>query len=81
MLGGAWLGQKKYADAEPLLVKGYEGMKAREIAIPPQASTRIAEAIDRLIEIYTATEKPDDVKKWQVKRAKYRQANAPEENK
>jgi hypothetical protein len=27
LLGGALLGQKKYADAEPLLVKGYEGMK------------------------------------------------------
>jgi eukaryotic-like serine/threonine-protein kinase len=26
MLGGALLGQKKYADAEPLLLKGYEGM-------------------------------------------------------
>jgi tetratricopeptide (TPR) repeat protein len=29
-LGGALLGQKKYADAEPLLLKGYEGMKKRE---------------------------------------------------
>ena len=27
MLGGALLGQKKYAGAEPLMVKGYEGMK------------------------------------------------------
>src|SRR5262249_20158526 len=27
LLGGALLGQKKYADAEPLLVKGYDGMK------------------------------------------------------
>jgi hypothetical protein len=25
MLGGARLGQKKYADTEPLLVAGYEG--------------------------------------------------------
>ena len=30
MLGGALLGQKKYAEAEPRMVKGYEGMKARE---------------------------------------------------
>jgi tetratricopeptide (TPR) repeat protein len=29
-LGGALLGQKKYAEAEPLLRQGYEGMKARE---------------------------------------------------
>ena len=36
MLGGALLGQKKYAEAEPLLLAGYEGMKARADKIPPQ---------------------------------------------
>lgn len=65
MLGGALLGQKKYADAEPLLLKGYEGMNAREKTIPPQGSTRLAEALDRLIQLYTETNKPDEVKKWQ----------------
>jgi hypothetical protein len=34
LLGGALLGQKKYAEAEPLLVHGYEGLKAREARIP-----------------------------------------------
>ena len=70
-LGGALLGQKKYAEAEPLLLKGYEGMKAREKTIPPQGSARIPEALDRLIELYTATNKPDEAKKWQADRAKY----------
>jgi serine/threonine protein kinase len=70
MLGGALLGQKKYADAEPLLLKGYEGMKAREKMIPPEGSTRIAETLDRLIELYTATNKPDEVKKYRELRAK-----------
>jgi hypothetical protein len=36
LLGGALLGQKKYAEAEPLLVKGYEGLKTREKTIPKQ---------------------------------------------
>jgi serine/threonine protein kinase/tetratricopeptide (TPR) repeat protein len=71
MLGGALLGQKKYADAEPLLLMGYEGMKAREKTIPLQGRTRIPEALDRLIELYTATNKPDEVKKYQELRAKY----------
>jgi serine/threonine protein kinase len=71
LLGGALLGQKKSADAEPLLLKGYEGMKAREKTIPPQAATRLPEALDRLIELYTATNKPDEVKKYQELRAKY----------
>jgi tetratricopeptide (TPR) repeat protein len=77
MLGGAFLGQKKYADAEPLLVKGYEGMKAREKTIPPQGSTRIPEGLDRLIELYTATTKPDEVKKWRAERAKYPEVAPP----
>jgi hypothetical protein len=71
MLGGVLLGQKKYADAEPLLLKGYEGMKLREKTIPPQASSRISEALDRLIELYLATDRPDEAKKWQAERARY----------
>jgi serine/threonine protein kinase/tetratricopeptide (TPR) repeat protein len=76
LLGGALLGQKKYAEAEPLLLAGYEGMKQREKSIPPQASTRIPNALDRLIELSTATNKPDDAKKWRAERAKY-PADAP----
>jgi serine/threonine protein kinase/tetratricopeptide (TPR) repeat protein len=71
MLGGALLGLKNYADAEPLLLAGYEGMKQREKSIPPPASTRIPEALDRLIELYTATNKPEDVKKWRAERTNY----------
>jgi len=71
MLGGALLGQKKYADAKPLLLKGYDGMKQREKTIPLVGATRIPEALDRLIEFYTATDKPDEVKKWQAERANY----------
>ncbi len=71
VLGGALLAQKKYTEAEPFLRKGYEGMKQRETTMPPQAATRIPEALDRLIDFYIATDKPDEVKKWQAERAKY----------
>ena len=39
LLGGALLGQGRYAEAEPLVVAGYEGMKAREarITVPDQS--------------------------------------------
>jgi hypothetical protein len=70
-LGGVLLAQKKYAEAEPLLVKGYEGMKAREASIPPQAATRIPDALDRLIELFTASGKPNEVNKYRELRAKY----------
>jgi len=78
MLGGALLGQKKYADAEPLLLRGYEGLKQWEKSIPPQAANRLPEALERLIELYTATNKPDEAKKWQAERAKYLETNPAE---
>ena len=77
MLGIALLGQKKYTEAEPLLLKGYEGMKQREKSIPPQGRDRLPEAADQLIELYTAMGKPDEVKKWRAERVKYGREVAP----
>jgi hypothetical protein len=73
MLGGSLLGQKKYPEAEPLLLKGYEGMKAREKTIPQSGGgeVRIPQALDRLIELHTATNQPVELRKWQAERAKY----------
>jgi eukaryotic-like serine/threonine-protein kinase len=82
MLGGSLLGQQKYAEAEPLLLAAYEGMSAREKTIPPQGGTRIPETLARLIELYTTTDKPDQLKKWQAERAKYPEfARPPQEKK
>ena len=52
-------------------------MTAREKTIPKQGGgeLRIPEALDRLIELYTALNKPDEAKKWQAERAKYPQGN------
>jgi serine/threonine protein kinase/tetratricopeptide (TPR) repeat protein len=84
VLGGSLLGQKKHAEAEPLLVKGYEGMKTRAKTIPKQGGPelRIPEALDRLIELYTAIHKPDEAKKWRAERANCPQGNtkAPSEH-
>jgi hypothetical protein len=72
LLGGALLGQKKYADAEPLLLKGYEGMKAREKSIPDGVrAERMTAALDALVKLYEATDKPDEVKKYRELRSKY----------
>ncbi len=64
LLGAALLGQKKYADAEPPLFQGYEGMKQREKTIPPLAKIRLTEALDRLVQLYEALEKKDEAAKW-----------------
>jgi hypothetical protein len=59
------------AEAMRLLLAGYGGLRQREEGIPSRASTRIPEAIDRLIELYTATNKPGEATKWRAERAKY----------
>ncbi len=64
LLGGVLLGQKKYTDAEPLLLSGYEGLKQREKTIPPQGQIRLPDALERLIQFYQVTNKPDEVAKW-----------------
>jgi len=64
MLGGALVGQKKFQEAEPLVVEGYSGMKARAAQIPPAAQPRLADAIRRLVDLYTAWGKPDKTAKW-----------------
>jgi eukaryotic-like serine/threonine-protein kinase len=46
-------------------------MKAREKTILPQGAMRIPESLDRLIELYHATSKPDELKRWQAQREKY----------
>jgi tetratricopeptide (TPR) repeat protein len=64
MLGGSLLGQKKYAVAEPLLVKGYEGMKQREAKIPANTKDRLTEALQRLVQLYDATGQKDKAEEW-----------------
>ena len=68
LLGASLFGQKKYDQAEPLLVSGYEGMKQREAKIPPLETPHLLDALDRLIELYDATAKPDDAAKWREAR-------------
>ena len=72
MLGEALLGQNKPAEAEPLLLAGYKGLKQDEKAIPEKTRDEcMTEAIQRLIVLATDTSKPDNVKKWQAELAKY----------
>jgi len=52
-------------------------MKGREWTIPPPGLARIPDALDWLLELHTATNKPDEVKKWQAERAKYPPAPLP----
>jgi len=74
LLGAALSGQKKYAVAEPLLLTGYEGMKAREKTIPEQGKIRISEALERLVQLYEATDRMGEAAKWSKELAASRAA-------
>jgi tetratricopeptide (TPR) repeat protein len=69
-LGGALLGQKKYVEAEPLLRAGYDGMKKQLARIPPRGKATVPDALERLVQLYEATDRPDEADKWrqEVKR-------------
>jgi serine/threonine protein kinase/tetratricopeptide (TPR) repeat protein len=70
MVGGALLGQKKDAEAEPLMRAGYDGLKQRAEKIPQQDKVRLAEALDRLIELAEATGKPAEATAWRDEKAR-----------
>ncbi len=76
LLGGALLGQKKYADAEPLLRAGYEGMKQREAKAPPAGKARLTEAAGWLVALYQAWGKPDEAAKWRQELARRKGAES-----
>jgi tetratricopeptide (TPR) repeat protein len=64
MLGDSLLGQQKYAEAEPLLLIGYDGLKQREAKIPAAFKFRLAEAAERLVRLYEANGEADQAARW-----------------
>jgi tetratricopeptide (TPR) repeat protein len=65
LLGSALVGQEKYAEAEALLVQAYKGMKQCAARIPPHLrTTRLTEALERLVHLYTTCGKPDEAARW-----------------
>jgi eukaryotic-like serine/threonine-protein kinase len=81
LLGGALLGQKKYALAEPLLIAGYEGMKERESKIPPGGKVRLTESLGRLVQLYEATGKAEAAAKWRKELEARKMADRPPQKK
>jgi hypothetical protein len=75
-LGEALAGQQKHADAEPLLLAGYEGLKRREADIPPQRGVRLTQTLERLVEFYTAWGRADEADDWRKRLDAHKQKEA-----
>jgi hypothetical protein len=66
-LGGSLLGQKKFVESEPLIVAGYEGLKAREAKISTPGKPLLPEAAQRVVQLYEAWGKPEQAAAWKEK--------------
>jgi serine/threonine protein kinase/tetratricopeptide (TPR) repeat protein len=69
LLGDSLLGQKKWTEAEPLLLAGYEGMKAREARISAPLKNRLREAGSRIVRLYESWGKQDTADQWKKRLA------------
>jgi eukaryotic-like serine/threonine-protein kinase len=67
LLGGALCSLGRFADAEPLIVGGYEGLKARETRIAAPYRRFLAEAAERVVRLYELSGKSEQAKEWKAK--------------
>ena len=65
LLGASLAGQKKYAEAEPLLLEGYQGMVARKDRIAVPDRYHLARAHEWLVQLYQVWGKPAKAAEWQ----------------
>ncbi len=65
LLGAALLGQKKYADAEPLLLAGYRGMKFQEgLTLDEEGRRPLVETGEAIVALYEGWGKPERARQW-----------------
>ena len=66
LLGASLLGQSRFADAEKLLLEGYSGLRQHEDQVPRDRKDRITKALERLIDLYNAWDKPAKAAEWKA---------------
>ena len=77
MLGESLTKQKRYAEAEPLLLSAYQGANAHKAEISDGwRGLFLGETIYRLRDFYLATGRPDEAAKWQNTLDEFNQAEA-----
>jgi serine/threonine protein kinase len=79
MLGASLLGQNRYAEAEPLLLLAYEGMKQREAKIPAVSKVSLKDALQALVQLYELQGRSDQAADWKHRLEDFDlQTNSPE---
>ena len=67
LLGCSLLGLKRYAEAEPLLLSGYEGMKQREGKMRDQYKAFLRRVLESVVQLYAATRRTEQAARWNEK--------------
>jgi serine/threonine protein kinase len=64
LLGRTLAGQKRYAEAEPLLLAGYEVLKANAATTRWWFRHYLPDTVEWLVQLYEAWDKPEQAAKW-----------------
>jgi len=67
VLGEVLMNRKKYKEAEPLLLEGYEGLKRWEAKIPPNDNQWLTQSIERLARLYESMGHSEKASEWRRK--------------
>jgi tetratricopeptide (TPR) repeat protein len=78
-LGNCLVQQKRYAEAEPLLVSGCEGLRQQVAEIPDWGKRRASEDLACLAQLYEATGRADLARQWNEKRQDFDRPAAPQQ--
>ena len=66
-MGASLSGQKKYAEAEPLLLEGYQGMVARKDRMGVPDRYHLDRAREWIVQLYQDWGKPAKAAEWRKK--------------
>jgi eukaryotic-like serine/threonine-protein kinase len=67
LLGAILLAKTQYAEAEPLLLSSFDGLKRRFEKIPAGNRHQVKETAAQLVQLYTATSQPAKAAEWKTK--------------
>jgi tetratricopeptide (TPR) repeat protein len=67
LLGEALLDQQRFPEAEPLLLRGYDGMRQHGDIQQAAWQSQLTEAGERVVRYYEATHQPEKARAWREK--------------
>jgi tetratricopeptide (TPR) repeat protein len=66
-LGAALAGLRRYAEAEPLLLSGYDGMRQHASRMPAKEKKWIRASGEQIVDLYSQWPKPEQAAQWREK--------------